>query len=60
MRKDCCSALKKLHSSVRDRIAEPETLGIPRIHGSWLDSKCSPGVEIGSADLIDWTWFFRL
>ena len=47
-RKGYCSALKRPHSSVRDRIAELETLGIPQTHGSWLDSKCSPGVEIGS------------
>ena len=48
VRKDCCSALKRPHSSVHGRIAEPETLGTPRTHDSWLDSKCSPGVEIGS------------
>ena len=46
VRKDYCSALKRPHSSVHGIVAEPETLGTLRTHDSWLDSKCSPELEI--------------
>ena len=48
VRKDYCSALKRPHSSVQDIIAEFETQDTPQTHDSWLDSKCSPVLEIGS------------
>ena len=36
MRKDYCSALKRSHSSVHGRVAEPETQGTPRTHDHGL------------------------
>ena len=47
MRKDHCSALKRLHSSVLESFVELKIQDTPQIHDSWLDSKYSPEFEIG-------------
>ena len=47
VRKDHCSALKSLHSSVLISVVELETQDTPQTHDSWLDSKYNPELEIG-------------
>ena len=47
VRKDCYSALKRLHSSVQKIVAELKTQDTPQTHDSWPDSKYNPELEIG-------------
>ena len=47
VRKDHCSALKRLHSSVMKNVVELEIHDTFQIHNSWLDSEYSPELEIG-------------
>ena len=46
--KDHFSALKRPHSPVLESVVELETQDTPQTHDSWLDSKYSPELEIGS------------
>ena len=41
VRKDHCSALKRLHSSVLESVVELETQDTPQTHDSWLNNKFS-------------------
>ena len=46
-RKDHCSALKRLHSSVQKSVGELKIQDTPQTHDSWPDSKYNPELKIG-------------